>query len=86
MWELDQGFLVRQLVTIGRSMLHPTRSPWAEHQGRWYALRRVDPVANSQRERPAFKPKPGVDAIPFDPAGALLDRAMGRLPPPEEIF
>lgn len=85
-WELVQGFLVRQLVTVARSMLHPTRPPWVEHQGRRYLLHPVDAVANSRRSRPAFKPKPGVDAIPFDPAGVLLDRAMGRLHRPEDVF
>lgn len=56
-WELDQGFLVRQLVTVARSMLDPTRAPWVEHQGKRHLLHPVDAVANSQRERPAFKPK-----------------------------
>jgi hypothetical protein len=42
----------------------------------------VDPVANATRSR---KPKKsalrGVDAIPFDPAGALLDKAVGATSP-----
>lgn len=79
-WELDQRFLIGRAVSVARSLLHPTRSPWVEHHDRRYALRRVDPVANSRRPRKVFEPKPGVDAIPFDPAGALLDRAMGRTP------
>lgn len=77
-WELDQRFLVGLSVSVARSLLHPTRAPWVEHQGHRYAMRRVDPVANSERPRAAFKPRPGIDAVPFDPAGALLDRAMGR--------
>lgn len=83
-WELDQRFLVGRAVTVARSLLHPTRAPWVEHHDQRYAMRRVDPVANGRRPREAFEPKPGVDAIPFDPAGALLDRAMGRTPRPAE--
>ena len=47
-------------------------------------MRPVDPVANSDRPRERFEPKPGVDAILFDPAGALLDRALGRTPSHQE--
>lgn len=79
-WELDQRFLVGRSISVARSLLHPTRAPWVEHQGHRYDMRPVDPVANSDRPRERFEPKPGIDAIPFDPAGALLDRALGRNP------
>jgi len=79
-WELDQRFLIGRTVTIARSLLHPTRDPWVEHQDQCYAMRVVDPIANSRRPRKVFEPRPGVDALPFDPVGALLDRTFGRTP------
>jgi hypothetical protein len=77
-WECDAGFLAGRLVTIARSLCEPTAAPWIEHEGRRLDLVPVDPVANSRRPRSPFVPKPGIDAVPFDPAGALLDAYVGR--------
>ncbi len=70
--ELDQGFLAGQLVTVARSLLDQTELPWVEHEDEQLALRRVDAVANAKRPRYRRK-KRGIDAVPFDPPGALLD-------------
>lgn len=43
--------------------------------------RRHDPKANATRKRPeSKKARRGVDAVPFDPAEAMLDEATGREP------
>jgi transposase InsO family protein len=81
-WEVDQGYLAGRVVTIARTLFDPSAAPWVEEgEHRRHALTPVDPVANATRSR---KPKKsalrGVDAIPFDPAGALLDKAVGRHP------
>lgn len=79
-WETNQGFLAGRVAQIGRNLLDPQAAPWIEHEGRTYALTPVDPKANAKRERAPFRPKPGIDAVRFDPAGALLDRYVGRAP------
>jgi len=45
-------------------------------------LRPVDAVAagKTRRKRPAPDPDDTENAVPFDPAGALLDRLVGRPP------
>lgn len=75
-WELLEGFLAGRKVTVGRTLADPRRAPWVEHEDRRFALRPVDAVANGRRKR--RKPKPGVDAVDFDPVEALIDDAMGR--------
>lgn len=77
-WELDQGFLAGRVVTVGRSLLEG--APWVEHEGKRRALHPVDPKANAHRKRTARRPgKPAKQqSTPFDPAGALLDRATGK--------
>jgi putative transposase len=82
-WELDQGYLAGQLVTLGRCLLDPSEAPWIEHNGKRFVLHPVDPRANATRLRPPRRPR--IDANKgtkpsFDPAGALLDRAAGRRP------
>lgn len=80
-WEIDQGFLAGRLVTVGRCLLDLAESPWVEHEGKRLALHPVDPVANARRRRPLRRDRPVPSAsVPFDPAGALLDRAAGRKP------
>ncbi len=78
-WEAAQGFLAGRTVTIARALLETQSMPWVEHDGQRYALRPVDPTHNGQSHRRASsKGKAnGVD-VPFDPAGALLDSALGR--------
>jgi transposase InsO family protein len=77
-WELAEGFVAGRKVTVARTLADPQRAPWVEHDDRVYALRPVDVVANGRRKR--RKPKPGVDAVDFDPVEVLLGHAMGRLP------
>lgn len=79
-WELEQGFLSGKVVTVARSLLDAERAPWVEHEGRTLALRRVDAKANAKRRRTHDeRVKSGID-VPFDPADALLDDAVGRKP------
>jgi transposase InsO family protein len=76
-YELAQGFLAGRVVTVGYSMLDVR--PWVEHEGRRLELHEVDPVANARRRRLPRRPGAAAPATtPFDPAGALLDRAAGR--------
>lgn len=77
-WEVDQGFLAGRKVTIARSLFAPDEAPWIEHDERRYDLARLDPVANGLQRRKSKGSKRGVDAIPFDPAGALLDKMTGK--------
>lgn len=81
-FELDQGFLAGRLVTIARTLIEPAEPPWVEHEKRRFPLHPVDPTANARRrrERPHRAPR-GIDAVPFDPPGALLDAALGRQTP-----
>jgi hypothetical protein len=76
-WEVRAAFLAGRIVTVARTLADPQRPPWIEHDDRIYALIPVDPVANgkTRRRRP---PKPGIDAVDFDPVEVLLDRVMGR--------
>lgn len=79
LWEVEAGFLAGHTVTVARSLAEPGRAPWVEHEDRSMALHRVDVVRNARRKRtplPAAPPK----TTPFDPPGALLDRAVGRPP------
>lgn len=78
-WETDQGFLAGRLVTVERDLSEPTEPPVLVHEEQRYPLRYVDPQANGKQPRP-FTPKPGIDAVAFDPTGALLDQVLGRLP------
>lgn len=78
-WEVAEGFLAGRMLTVARTLAEPQRPPWIEHDDRLYALRPVDPVANG-RQRKRKKPKPGLDAVDFDPVDVLLDHTMGRLP------
>jgi len=76
-WELDQLFLAGRIVDVRFCVATPAEPPWIEHEGERYVLHRVDPKRNAHRRRVAIPPKkPKV--IPFDPAGALLDRSVGR--------
>lgn len=75
-WELTEAFLAGNKVTVARTLAVPQRAPWVEHDERRYRLHPVDPVANGMRKRK--KPAPGVDAVDFDPASVLVDRAVRR--------
>ena len=54
-------------------------APVAVHDGHRYELRAADPVAASRTRRPRRGEVPP-PTIPFDPAGALLDKSAGRPP------
>jgi transposase InsO family protein len=82
-WQLDQGFLAGRVVTVGRCLVEPTGAPWVEHEGKRLDLRPVDVVKNGQTKRQPRYPDVLHDkakTIPFDPPGALLDKAAGRPP------
>jgi transposase InsO family protein len=81
-FQLDQGFLAGHVVTVAYSLVGDD-PPWVEHDGQRYPLRPVDPVANGKTRRPVA-PTPAPASVPFDPAGALLDRAAGRAPRHQE--
>lgn len=78
-WQLDQGFLAGRVVTVIASHAGLAGTPVAVHDGRRYELRPADPVAASRTRRPRRGAVPP-PAIPFDPAGALLDKSAGRPP------
>lgn len=76
-WQTDLGFLATRLVTVARTLAEPNLPPWIEHEGRPYPLQPVDPVANARRTRPPLATTARQPAE-FDPAGVLLDHAVGR--------
>lgn len=78
-FELEPAFLAGQIVTVARSLLDPTELPWVEHEEQRHVLQPVAPQKNATRKRP--KCRKGIDAVAFDPPGALLDEALGRKVP-----
>ena len=59
--------------------------PWLELDGKQLPIHPVDPAGNARRERPPRRPEPpplddDSSSVDFDPADALLDRAVGRPP------
>jgi len=84
-FELDQGFLAGRVVTVTRCLIDASVAPFVLHETQRFALRPVDPIHNARRQRPPRRPKDQSLAnpttpVPFDPTGALLDRAAGRSP------
>ena len=78
-WETDLHFLAGKLVTVSRCLVDPSEPPWIEHEGRSHVLHPVNPKKNAHRARSSScldVPHPTRTA--FDPATALLDRALGR--------
>ena len=78
-WEIREGFLAGRIVTVGRALSHPQEAPWVEHEEQRYPLQPVNAVANGKRKL-RRQPKPGVDAVDYDPAGVVLDKALSRRP------
>jgi transposase InsO family protein len=78
-WQLDQGFLAGRVITVVAAHAGLAGDPVAIHDGHRYPLRPADPVAASRtrRSRRGQAPPP---TVPFDPAGALLDKTAGRRP------
>lgn len=79
-WELDQGYLARQTVTVAACFAASDEAPWVEHEGKRLPLHPLDPVKNARRKRP---PRGGPAAataqrpVDFDPMRALLKRGGG---------
>ena len=76
-WELEPGFLAGKRVTLVRCLLDSPSKPWVEYDERRFSLHPLDPVRNSMRSRRRM-PNNDTPKIPFDPAKALLDRAVGK--------
>ncbi|MBM4114035.1 MAG: transposase family protein, partial [Phycisphaerae bacterium] len=76
-WQLDESFLSGAVVSVAVD-LAGAAAPVVEHDGRRYTLHPVDAVAAGRRRR--TPPAPPPPTVPFDPAGALLDRLAGRPP------
>lgn len=74
-FEVQQGYLAGQNVTVARSLLDPTRLPWVEYEQQRLPLHPVDPQKNAARRKPKVA-KTGIDAVPFDPPAALLSRLL----------
>lgn len=84
-YETAQGFLAGRLVTVAYSFLDGTdEPPVVEHEGKQLSLFPVDPVKNARRKRRADRSDRSGTVIPFDPAGALLAKAVGKKPRTEE--
>ena len=73
-WELDQGYLAGQIVTVAHCFVAPTEAPWVEHEGKRLMLRPLDPIKNARRKRPPRSPAGEVKPsrpVNFDPTRAL---------------
>lgn len=77
-FELEQGFLAGRLVTIARTFIDPTNLPWVEHEQQRLALHPVDAQRNGRHPRKRSRVRQGIDALDFDPAGAMLAAATGN--------
>lgn len=77
-WEVEQGYLAGKGVRIERILLEPNTPPVLVHESQKFTLVPVDPALNAKRRRAPFKPKPGIDAIAFDPATVMLDQLFGK--------
>ncbi|MGK3997600.1 DDE-type integrase/transposase/recombinase [Sorangium sp. So ce1024] len=78
-WQLDQGYLAGQVVSVARCFVAPDEPPWVEHEGKRLVLHPVDPQRNGRRKRlPCGGPAADTATRPvdFDPA-RTLGRAMG---------
>jgi transposase InsO family protein len=83
-WETDLHFLAGKLVTVSRCLVDPGEPPWIEHEGRPHVLHPVNPKKNAQRTRSSScLDAPHPTRTVFDPARALLDRALGKKRAPE---
>ncbi len=80
-WETDLHFLAGRLVTVSRCMVDPDEPPTLEHEGKRFALHKVDPIANARRPRsPSSLDAPHEARVAFDPTGVMLDTQLGRSP------
>jgi transposase InsO family protein len=73
-WQLDQGYLAGQIVTVAQCFVVPGERPWVEHESKRLALHPVDPESNARRKRP---PRGGPAATtPARPSGFHPTRAL----------
>ena len=81
LWETDSSLFDSRKVTVARSLLTSNRPPWLETDEQTYPLHPLDVVANGRAPR-SRKPKETklIDAVPFDPASALLHELIGQAP------
>jgi hypothetical protein len=62
-------------------MVDPDEPPYLEHEGKRFALHKVDPVANARRARsPSSLDTPHQARVHFDPTRTMLDAELGRAP------
>ena len=84
---MDQGHLAGRIVTLCHSLADLSLPPWVEFESKRFEVHPVDPVKNSRRRRPRRRPEVD-ESTPrhpaFDPPKALLDKAVGKKPQPEE--
>jgi hypothetical protein len=78
-WQLDQSFLSGAVVTVAVD-LAGAAAPVVEHDHHRYTLRPVDAIAAGKTKRKPPAPTSSTPTVPFDPAGALLDKLAGRPP------
>jgi len=85
-FELEHGYLAGRLVHVAFCPLDESFVPWIEHNGRRIPLHPVDVVKNAHRRRrsPGISADDSPKTVRFDPTGALLDRACGRVRDEEE--
>jgi transposase InsO family protein len=76
-WQLDESFLCGMVVTVAVD-LAGVAAPSVEYDGRRYTLRPVDAIAAGKTKRKPPAPTSSTPTVPFDPAGALLDKLAGR--------
>jgi len=80
-YELDRGWLAGRVIHVSWSALENPIAPYAEYEGKRYALHVVDAERNASRKRPPRNDAPekkSEQPVVFDPPKALLDRAVGR--------
>lgn len=66
LWQLDQGYLAGQIVTVAQCFTVPNEPPWVEVEGKRLVLHPVDPEANARRKRPARGPVAERPSRPVD--------------------
>jgi putative transposase len=77
-YELEQGFLAGRVVDVAYSHFDDPVQPQVEHEGKSYALVRVDPLRNARRARPARRSdsqRPAA-AVSFDPSCTTTSDAV----------
>ena len=84
-WQLDQGYLAGQIVTVACCFAAPGEAPWVEHEGKRLLLHPLDPLKNARiRRPPRGGPVPAKPARPvdFDPTKALMRGKANDSTPP----